>query len=54
MAMSVEKVFKKTYRMIPFIGRGIGFKNWQVMLQLKRTLVRQHYQKVVEALERVQ
>ena len=47
------------------VGRGIEFKNWQVMLQLYRTLVRLHleysvqfwspdYQNDVEALERVQ
>ena len=50
--------------MLAFIGRSIEFKNWQVMLQLYRTLVRPHleyrvqigaphYQKDVEALERV-
>ena len=65
MAMQVEKVVKKAYGMLVFIGRGIEFKNWQVMLQLYRTLVRlhleysvqfwsPHYQKDVEALERVQ
>ena len=64
-AMQVEKVVKKAYGMLAFIGRGIEFKNWQVMLQLYRTLVRlhleysvqfwsPHYQKDVEALERVQ
>ena len=48
-----------------FIGQGIEYKNWQVMLQLYRTLVRlhleycvqfwsPHYQKAVDALERVQ
>ena len=51
--------------MVAFIGRGIEFKNWEVMLQLYRNLVRPHleysvqfwsphYQKDVEALERVQ
>ena len=60
----VEKVVKKAYGMLAFIGRDIEFKNWQVMLQLYRTLVRlhleysvqfwsPHYQKDVEALERV-
>ena len=64
-AMQVEKVVKKAYGMLAFIGRGIEFKNWQVMLQLYRTLVRPHleysvqfwsphYQKDVETLERVQ
>ena len=63
--MQVEKVVKKAYGMLAFIGRGIEFKNWQVMLQLYRTLVRPHleysvqfwsphYQKDVEVLERVQ
>ena len=63
-AMQVEKVVKKAYGMLAFIGWGIEFKNWQVML-LYRTLVRPHlecrvqfwsprYQKNVEALERVQ
>ena len=63
--MQVEKVVKKAYGMLAFIGWGIKFKNWQVMLQLYRTLVRPyleysvqfwspHYQKDVEALERVQ
>ena len=65
MAMQVEKLVKKAYGMLAFIGRGIEFKNWQVMLTLYRTLVRPHleysvqfwsphYQKDVEALERVQ
>ena len=64
-AMQVEKVVKKAYGMLAFISRGIEFKNWQVMLTLYRTLVRPHleysvqfwlphYQKDVEALERVQ
>ena len=64
-AMQVEKVVKKAYGMLAFIGRGSEFKNWQVMLQLYRTLVRPHleysvqfwsphYQKNVEALEMVQ
>jgi len=38
----VEKVVKKAYGMHAFIGRGIEFKNWQVMLQLYRTLVSPH------------
>ena len=64
-ATQVEKVVKKAYGMLAFIGRGIEFKNWQVMLQLYRTLVRPHleysvqfwsphYQKDVEALEKLQ
>ena len=64
-ATQVEKVVKKAYDMLAFIGRGTEFKNWKVMLQLYRTLVRPHleysvqfcspyYQKDVEALERVQ
>ena len=51
--------------MLAFIGRGIEFKNLQVMLQLYRILVgphleysvqfwSHHYQEDVEALERVQ
>jgi len=39
-AMQVEKVVKKAYSMLAFIGRGTEFKNWQVMLQLYRTLLR--------------
>ena len=31
-AMQVEKVVKKAYGILAFIGRGIEFKNWQVML----------------------
>ena len=42
MATQVEKVVKKAYGMLAFIGRGIEFTNWQVMLQLYRTLVRPH------------
>ena len=60
----MEKVVKKAYGMLAFIGWGIEFKNWQVMLHVYRTLVRPHleysvqfwspyYQKDVEALERV-
>ena len=40
MATQVEKVVKKAYSMLDFIGQGIEFKNWQVMLQLYRTLGR--------------
>ena len=40
-ATQVEKV-KKAYGMLAFIGQGIEFKNWQVILQLYRTLVRPH------------
>ena len=36
-AMQLEKVVKKAYGMLAFIGRGIEFKNWQVMVQLYRT-----------------
>ena len=65
MARQVDKVVKKAYGMLAFIGRGIEYKNLQVMLQLYRTLVRPHleycvqfwlphYQKDVDALERVQ
>ena len=65
MAMQVEKVVKKAYVMLAFISWDIEFKNWQVTLQLYRTLVRPHlgysvpfwsphYQEDVEALERVQ
>ena len=61
-AMQVEQVVKKAYGMLAFIGRGTEFKNWQVKLQLYRTLVRPHleysvqfcsphYQEDVEALE---
>ena len=39
-ATQVEKAVKKAYGMLVFISRGIEFKNWQVMLQLYRTLVR--------------
>ena len=64
-AMQVEKVVKKAYGMLALISRGIECKNWQIMLQLCRTLIRprlessvqfwsSHYQKDMEALERVQ
>ena len=64
-ATQMDKVVKKAYGMLAFIGRGIEYRNWQVMLQLYRTLVRSHleyciqfwsphYQKDVEALKRVQ
>jgi len=62
---NADKEVKATYRMLAFIGRGFEYKNWQVMLQLYRTLVRTHleycvqfwsphYQKDVDTLERVQ
>ena len=35
MAMQVEKVVKKAYGMLAFIGQGIEFKNWQVHRSLK-------------------
>ena len=38
-AIQMEKVVKKAYGMLAFIGRGTEFKNWQIMLQLYRTLV---------------
>ena len=64
-AVQVEKVAKKAYGMLAFIGRGIEYKSWSLMLQLYRTLVRPHleycvqfwspyYRKDVETLERVQ
>ena len=64
-AMQVDKIVKKAYSMLAFIGQDIEYKNWQVMLQLYRALVRPHleycvqfwlphYQKDVDDLERVQ
>jgi len=47
-ATQVEKVVKKEYGMLAFIGRGIEFKNWQVMLQLSRTLIRPHLEYSVQ------
>jgi len=42
-ATQVEKVVKKAYgHGLPSLAGGIEFKNWQVMLQLYRTLVRPH------------
>jgi len=42
-ATQVEKVVKKAYGQgLPSSTGGIEFKNWQVMLQLYRTLVRPH------------
>ena len=65
MAAQVEKVVKKAYGTLAFIGWGIEYKSWQIMLQLCKTLVwphleycvqfwLPHYQKDVETLERVQ
>ena len=64
-ATKVDKVVKKAYGRLAFIGRGIEFKNWQVMLQFYRTCVRPHLEysvqfwsphdkKDAEALQRVQ
>eukprot|EP00061_Rhincodon_typus_P011839 g37154.t1 len=64
-AVQVDKVVKKAYSILAFIGRGIEYKDRHIMLQLYRTLVRPHleycmqfwslhYQKDVDALERVQ
>eukprot|EP00061_Rhincodon_typus_P011606 g36756.t1 len=64
-AAQVDKVVEKVCGMLAFIGRGIEYKDRQVMLQLYRILVglnlehhiqfwSPHYQKVVDALERVQ
>ena len=61
----VDKVVKKAYGVLAFIGRGIEFRSRDIMLQLYKTLVRPHleycvqfwsphYKKDVEALERVQ
>ena len=36
-AAQVEKVVKKAYGMLAFIGRGIEYKSWQIMLQLYKT-----------------
>eukprot|EP00061_Rhincodon_typus_P001239 g14145.t1 len=63
-ATQVDRFVKKTYGVLSFIVRGIEFKNREVMLQLYKTLVRQHleycvqfssphYRKDVEALDRV-
>ena len=51
--------------MLAFVGRGIKYKSWQVMLQLYKTLIRPHLkycvqfwsphnQKDVQVLERVE
>ena len=64
-ATQVDKVVKKAYDMLAFIGRGVEYRNWKIMLQLYETLVRPHleycvqfwwphYRKDVDALERVQ
>ena len=64
-ATQVDKVVKKVYGMLAFIGRGVDYRSWKIMLQLYKTLVRlhleycvqfwlPHYQKDVDALERVQ
>ena len=64
-ATQVDRVVKKAYGVLAFIGRGIEFRSHEVMLQLYKTLVRPnleycvqfwspHYRKDVEALERVQ
>ena len=64
-ATQVAKVIKKAYGMLAFISQGIEYKSWEIMLQLYKILVSSHleycvqfwsphYQKDVEALERVQ
>ena len=61
----MDKVVKKAYGMLAFIGWGVECRNWKIMLQLYKTLVRPHleycvqfwsphYRKDVDALERVQ
>eukprot|EP00061_Rhincodon_typus_P003623 g20541.t1 len=64
-ATQVAKVIKKANDMLDFIGQGMEYKSLQTMLQQYKTLVRPHleyyvqfwsphYQKDVEALERIQ
>ena len=36
------QVVKKAYGMLAFIGWGIEYRNWKIMLQLYKTLVRPH------------
>jgi len=61
----VDKLVNNMYGLFVFISWSIEYKNWQVMLQLFRTLFRPqfeycvqfwspHYQKDVETLERAQ
>eukprot|EP00061_Rhincodon_typus_P008103 g30430.t1 len=61
----MDEVVKKANDMFTFINQGTEYKNWQVMLQLYRTVVRPHleycaqvcsphYQKDVEDLERLE
>ena len=47
-AAQVEKVVKKAYGMLAFIGRGIEYKSWQIMLQLYKVLVRPHLECCVQ------
>eukprot|EP00061_Rhincodon_typus_P007698 g29660.t1 len=60
-----DRVVKKAYGMLAFVGQGIEYKNQDVMLQLYKTLFKlhleyciqfwsPHYRKDVEALQRVQ
>ena len=64
-AIQVDKVVKKAYGMLAFIGWWVEYRNWKIMLQLYKILVRPHleycvqfwsphYWKDVDALERVQ
>jgi len=41
-ATQVTKVIKKAYGMLALIGRGIEYNNWEIVLQLHKTLVRLH------------
>ena len=61
----MDKVVEKAYGMLAFIGRDIEYRNWKILLQLYKTLVRPHldycvqslsphYQKNADALEKVQ
>ena len=52
-ATQVDKVVKKAYGMLAFIGQGVEYSNWKIMLQLCKTFVR-ILPEDVDVLERVQ
>ena len=44
----VDRVVKKAFSMLGFIGQNIGYGSWDVLLKLYKTLVRPHLEYCVQ------
>ena len=47
MELQVDRVVKKAFGMLGFIGQNIKYRSWDVLLKLYKTLVRPHLESCV-------